>query len=449
MIKKFREKTFNVYVDLPDVIEYYKFSLRRKKFKLISKDIFLKDEIPSVENLYISKFVENIDIQSEDIPFAASEKFVDITIKKKLAEKLEADYSNYTVRYSITARDRQFKTLNIYYFNKQNFSIYEHISIDVSMFTYIPFSLLSFSREFKDKKVMHIYIYKGYIFSIYSINDSLLFYRVITTSNFDEIYENVVLTYRYINTSFDNIDIILMSGSIYYEGYQPINRVYDEYQLSSKIHDNIKAPIARINPYFYFDHQSDDIFQVLDYILPIGTIKASQDYNFIPEETQLDKNFYSILKLSSVILSLVLILISINVYNNMLNLLDKYNYVKSKSNTVNALINNLLEKVKDKDIDGIIIKNQFDNQIYLQTKSLNTIKDHKDKLTNQNSKVELRRTEKGYMIVITYTKSFDSPKEVEKYVASLNRVNNVQIKKDLDKKSIEVLISYETVNTKN
>lgn len=232
----------------------------------MSKQELPKENIPTAKNLHISKFIENLDIKKIEVPTAVSGKLLESLIKKELGE----NFQNYIIRHSITTKDKDFKIVNIYYFNREDFQTYMPLSNSISVFTYIPFSLLSFSREFRGKKVMQVHVYKHYIFIIYSLDNSLEFFRITMASNVDQVYENIVLTHRYIYTSVGSIDLILISSKIDYDDNW-LNRLYD----------SVKVPIAKINPYFYFEPQPDkEVFELLDYIIPIGTIKINQEYNF-------------------------------------------------------------------------------------------------------------------------------------------------------------------------
>lgn len=136
-----------------------------------------------------------------------------------------------------------------------------------------------------------------------------------------------------------------------------------------------------------------------------------------------------------------------NVLGRISDIFDKYASIQTKSSTINKSIISLIDKIKNKDIDGIIIKNRLDEEIFLQNKSLNKILDYKDILSKENYKVEVQKTEKGYITTISYTKKFESLKELEKFYDSLK--DKAMVRKDFKSMSLEVSIRYETVNNKN
>lgn len=375
--------------------------------------------------------IQEIDIKNLDVPKNAPRSLIDLTLRKEFAE----DYTKLAIKYSVEHKISEFDTLYIYPVDKSavdtmiSSSSSDNMNIDIV--SSAPFSLLYYTREFIDKTVFHAYIYNRRLFMILSLNNIVYFYRVASiTEDEDSVFQNISLTYRYLYTSVKNIDVVLISFSVDKENF--ISKLSSSFQNSS---------VVFMDPSKFIHPNGQDEENLFELMLPVAALNVPRNYNFLPEDIIKRKNYNRLAKLFAALLFAGTGLNMINLYLESSKVYYKFVRLEQESAVVNRKISDINNKIKDKDIDSIILMNKMVGEISLQAKAIYKISEFSDLLRTRPFELSIYKLQNSVKVSVKFTEKFADLSSMEKFCNSLPKVANCE--KYYETKSVNVLLNFE------
>lgn len=122
-------------------------------------------------------------------------------------------------------------------------------------------------------------------------------------------------------------------------------------------------------------------------------------------------------------------------------MVDEFLEIQAKASEVNLKIKNLVETLEDKDIETLNLKNKLSIENYNQNKAINSLLKYQDLLKEDNLKITVTKTEKGFQVSLNLKKKFSSFQEMERFCDKYSKI--ASISKNYNDKSVEVVLSYD------
>ncbi|MCX7738202.1 MAG: hypothetical protein N2Z80_02135 [Hydrogenothermaceae bacterium] len=429
-ILRLKGKVLNVCIESSGGLLCFSFRRVNRRFQLADKSVHNKGEFNLSKDFLFSKFMDTLEIRKVEIPKGLSKKFTEGIISQELGEDIS---KNSVFKYDTCSLNDKSKTLNVIYFHKTDF--YDTFSGDIAekvkFFTYIPLSLTPFLSEYIDKNVLYVHLFENSLFIIFSVNGVIDFYRYSHVYTKEDIYENIVLTYRYVSSSIGKIDLLLLSLKNSVEMLESLNF----YEVFGK-------DVAMLNPLYYLDTEDGDVEGLYDCIIPVGVILLSESnrYNFLPEDILYDRNFIFSVKVLLIVFSIISLGLLFKIFINAADIFDKYLYLKDKELQLNKDVAYIKDRVKIENIQILEERNSIITSRLYQSRVFNRLLKYTDFFTEENLKISIDRADKGYIAELTFSKNFNSIKEVERFYEQ--NKDKMSLSKDYKSMMVEAKIIY-------
>lgn len=432
----------NIALVYGDGVRLYRLKKNKGKYTLLSMEKFQNlEDIKEIK--YIAIWDDDIPIKKVEIPKTKNRKFIEHVIKKDLSKDV-TNIESFSIRYKVSKDTDLNRELNVYLHSDEKF--YTGIPVthqeSVRVYTIIPFCLAFFNRELNQKKVLHMYVDESKFLAVYTIDSSVEFIRVVNldkdTNLVQQIYENIVLTYRYVSLNISPLDVVMFSGNIFI-----ISTMLDS------LSETIRQGISVLNYKYYVDlpkgkgNNSDEfISYIFDIILVIGLLNLDRDYNFLPENIQVAYQKKLIYQISAYVILFLNLVLSLEIYSAAVNFFDKREELYKKARDI-YLLDQYLQDVSNKNNIHLLYAyflNQKEKQ--KQIKNLKKITEEIEPFGNENfSKIVYNYNRP--MLTFAYSKNFRSYKELDLYMEGLKNKKGVVVEKVYKTRSINVSVTVE------
>jgi hypothetical protein len=392
-----------------------------------------KEELENISKLSqktsIAIWEDVIDIVKVETPKLKNKKMVENLIKKNIINQI-GDIRGLHITYKPVNQEGQSVVFNVFTLPEKQF--YElnippkyHSKID--KFTVIPFALIYYNNLLKEKNVLHFYVKDNIFMAVYTVNKTLDFVRI---TDFPEdtkelsLIENIVLTYRYVNTNITVPDVVILSGE---------REIFNK--ISEDVYKSLNRPLCELNYEYFFKDNPEDL------IVPVGILNLEDPYNFLPERIKKENSVYTLYKFTSIILILFNILIFFKVITLSTKVLDNYLLMEDLQLKNQQLEKTLEIMLKGKDIEFLVKRYNLLQEKNNQIKSLNEILKIEKDIEKPYDSFRYTFNQNKSSITLSYVKEFKTYKEMERYVESIKDANKV-VEKDYKNKTVKVKVNY-------
>lgn len=366
---------------------------------------------------------QNFDVKSINIPAAVSKKkkttLFYIKHKIGLPEKT-------VFKYQILKSELKESEVQIFLVEDSIYnSVPEDVMKNLEGIYLFQIGLINIASTFSniDSSSFVILLYKGLLYTAVAQGKKIYFYRETTYNSDTELYESILLTYRYVQTIVNKIgNVIVISED---------NRdIITDLGLDAYISEGLMM----ININFFI--QKTDIDNVLSII---SIFSKTSGINFIPEEIILSRNSKRLLKLLSAVYIVSSIFMGKSIY-------ETYTTVKTKSDIIHRDFSQIKKMLGTIAQDSSILE-VAQNSLPLIKKRDNLVLSINSLLNVSNyidlEDVEVTFKEEEENSVLLSVKGEKEFKKLDEMIRFINKIKNLEesgfildINKDYTKKSL-------------
>lgn len=284
---------------------------------------------------------------------------------------------------------------------------------------------------FNNLKTLIIFVYKKKLYQMLALDNLIVFYRETNFELDTELYEDILLTYRYLQGNFGQLDNIVL-----------ISEKDEDIFEKTGLYAYINQGVCMLNDRYFIDET--DIDYVMSIIVSFG---INPDLDFLPEEVILNRNKIRMIKIFTGIYMLMFVLLMFPTY-------ETYKQIQSKL----SLITNKTAKFKSK-LEGILkdkalVKYITQTSDFLESRNkfIETV-NQLDKLYNiidmDNAKISITLNGNGFLLSVEHEKIFDNYEDFLEFVKKSKELENYGFTVKLDKNMKDKKINIQVQKTIN